>query len=124
MSNIHTLKPFKSGDDPRRNTTGRPKGAKNHSTLDRLIIKHLNKKVKVNGVEMIMLDVIAERLIDDAAHGKYRALKLLLDRTEGKVKTAAQMEIQNGGTRASNQMTDEDYERLKKIFPNDQPVKL
>lgn len=35
MANEENLKPFVEGDDPRRNTNGRPKGGKNLATLVR-----------------------------------------------------------------------------------------
>lgn len=122
MSNIHTLKPFQKGNDSRRNTKGRPKGALNRSNLEKLIIKYANKEITVNGEKMTKLEYVARKLIDDMVRGNIRALKLFLNYTEGKPKTAAQMARESGAQNRRGQFTDEDIERLKEIFPSQAEV--
>lgn len=90
MANEGNLKPFKRGFDDRRNLKGRIPPAETNE-LKRLLLKYANQKIKVGDKEMTKMEVMAHQLIDDAVRGKMSALKIFLDRTEGKAPTQAQI---------------------------------
>lgn len=82
MGNIKTLKPFEPGYDPRRNTKGRPKGSKNWRTR---ILRVLRQKVKVGDKMMLVEDVMIEQIFRKAMRGNLKAVKIIIDRIDGKV---------------------------------------
>lgn len=117
MANPGSLKPFQKGHDPRRNVKGRiSKPLNETSALKKYLLNSLNKKVMVNGVKLTLAEVIAERIVDKAVQGDIAAMKILLDRTEGKVKTQAQMGIKNKREEGGG-ISEKELERLKRIFP-------
>jgi hypothetical protein len=81
MANIKNLKPFKAGDDPRRNTKGRPKG-----TLDfrKTYREKVQEKILVNGKRMTIEKALMIKLISMALKGKFQAYKLLMNYLYGK----------------------------------------
>lgn len=81
MSNLKTLKPFKKGEDPRRNTKGRPKGT---SDIRERFEEAVNRKVLVNGEEMDMGTALIMKLITEARNGKTWAFKLFMNYMYGK----------------------------------------
>lgn len=114
MSNIATLKPFQKGHDPRRNIKGRlPSSEK--KTFQHLLLKYLNKEVVVGKTKKTMLEVLAEKIIDDAVRGNIGAIKLVFDRIEGKVPTAAQIQGKTGG-KPNGTLSTKELGRLEKIF--------
>lgn len=120
MANPGSLKPFQKGHDPRRNLKGRiSKPLTEESELKKYLIDYIHKPVTVDGVRTSRAMLIAERIVDDAVRGKISAIKILMDRTEGKVKTQAQMGIRT--QRESDPrgtISEKELERLKKIFPD------
>lgn len=88
MANDENLKPIKPGET--RNPNGRPKGHKNITTLVKAL---LEKKVELRGESPIgkagdrkkWSEVIAARMVVEASKGNMKAMRELLDRTEGKV---------------------------------------
>ncbi len=120
MSNIKTLKPFLPGHDPRRNIKGRiSKPVSETGIFKRLLLEHMQKKVIVGGEERRIMDIIVERIVNDAAKGKASAIKLILDRTEGKSPTQkalfAKMDGEERGV-GGYEIPEEDMARLRKIF--------
>jgi Family of unknown function (DUF5681) len=84
MSNLETLKPFQSGDDPRRNLNGRPKGSKNkHSEL----MKMLQKKVGDGKDKTTVMDLLIETIIKKALKGDHAMIKLIWEHCDGKPRT-------------------------------------
>jgi len=83
MSNPQTLKPFKSGYDPRRNTKGRPKGQQDFNTMIREVLK---QKVKIGGKMRTYEELIWERLVIEVAKGNPKMTKLFYDHMYGKAK--------------------------------------
>ena len=75
-------KPFISGDDPRRNLEGRPKGTKNFTTYWEEAIKKIaiEKNLEENEVEVDLV-MTAYRL---AKRGNYSFFKEIMDRKYGK----------------------------------------
>jgi hypothetical protein len=84
MSNLKTLKPFKKGEDPRRNTKGRPKGT---SDIRERFEEAVNKKVMFDGEEIDMSMAIMLRLISEARKGSYWAVKLFMKYSYGNPKS-------------------------------------
>lgn len=76
MANSKTLKPFKSGYDPRRNTKGRPKGKV--SSLEDLLQTELKKETFAYGQIMTQEMAIVMKLIEKARKGETSAFKLFL----------------------------------------------
>ncbi len=125
MANPGSLKPFKKGHDPRRNVKGRiSKPLSESGALKKYLLKHLHKKVTVNGVQMRMMDLVAERLVDDAVRGSISALKILLDRTEGKVMTQAQMaKVRDKEERKLSAAEDKEMLRVMRLFATEEELK-
>jgi hypothetical protein len=121
MANPGSLKPFQKGHDPRRNLKGRiSKPLSEQDELKKYMVDYMNKSVTVNGFKTTRLKIIAERIVDDAVRLNYSALKILLDRTEGKAMTQEQMARKwDREERAKGSaIPDKEMERLKKLFPD------
>lgn len=74
-------KPFQKGDDPRRNTEGRPVGSRNFKTIYQEAMKKL---AHLNDVKPEDLEVqIAQTGIANAMKGDYKFYKDLQDRIHG-----------------------------------------
>jgi len=71
-------KPFKKGDDPRRNLDGRPKGTSNIPDLLRKMYA-----VRKEG-DKTRLENIIEKVLELAEQGVPWAVQFVADRTEGK----------------------------------------
>jgi hypothetical protein len=85
--NIENLKPFKPGEDERRNTAGRPPGTKDRSTIFR---KWLEVGAKIVNLETgeeedgTIEDKLAVKVIAEALKGDIQAAKEVLDSVYGK----------------------------------------
>ncbi len=89
MANIENLKPFKKGDDERRNILGRPRLTKLTDALREQIAE------QVPGAdEQTYAEAIAETLIKLAVAGDVAAIREIADRTEGKPKQSVDLDIQ------------------------------
>jgi hypothetical protein len=88
MANIKNLKPFKKGEDERRNTLGRPK----KTLLSEAIREQLAEEMP-NAPERTVAEVIARTLIKLAISGDVQAIREIADRTEGKPKQAIDLDI-------------------------------
>ncbi len=85
MSNLRTLKPFRKGDDPRRNTKGRPKGSFTElNSLTKAIIKEIDREVDLGGEKITVQELIIRKIVQKALRGDVRAVEFLWNRTEGK----------------------------------------
>ncbi len=102
MGNIKTLKPFQKGEDPRRNTKGRPKIL--GSFRERLREEVNNTKIIVNGEETDLDTALIMRVISDARAGKNWAIKFLFDYLYGKPKAMCP---------GCRQRQDDEYEAYK-----------
>ena len=89
MPNIKNLKPFRKGDDERRNTLGRPK-----KTLLSEAIREQIANVMPGADEQTFAEAIAKTLIDLAINGDVAAIREIADRTEGKAKQAIDLDMQ------------------------------
>ena len=96
MANNENLKPFKKGDDPRRNSTGKNKG----STLSfkTIINRWLSEETEeLNPISnktelMTQSDVITLKQIAKARKGDTRAFEVLKDHIEAKPKQVLEVE--------------------------------
>ncbi len=121
MANPGSLKPFQKGHDPRRNLKGRiSKPLSEQDELKKYMVDYMNKSVTINGFKTTRLKIIAERIVDDAVRLNYPALKILLDRTEGKAMTQEQMARKWDREERSGRgsISEKELERLGKLFPN------
>lgn len=86
MANLKTLKHFKSGYDPRRNTKGRP--PVRWDPWRDALEKELKKRVITpGGSEVTTETAIVMRLIQKALKGDLSAMKLFLDYRFGRPKS-------------------------------------
>jgi hypothetical protein len=82
MANTASLKPFQKGDDPRRNTNGRPKGSKNFSTL---VKEALQKKTNNPEDRKILEEHLADVIIHKATvKADFQMIKLIWAYLDGK----------------------------------------
>lgn len=123
MANEGNLKPFQKGHDPRRNVKGRIPPAET-KMFKHLLLKHLNTKVKVGDKMMTKMELMAHRIIDDAVRGKISAIKILMDRTEGKVRTQKQMGIgYSSDSREWSPSEEAEWKRLTRLFATEEELK-
>ena len=88
MANISSLKPFKKGNDPRRNTKGRPNNSKSaHTRFKELLFEALQKK-PFKDKDKTFEDFMIEQLIYQALKGKFSFYKLFMDYRFGKPRMA------------------------------------
>lgn len=88
MANIENLKPFKPGNDDRRNLKGAPKKI---PALDILLAEVLGD-INNEGIEVAKEIILA--LVNKAKKGDTRAIEILFDRAYGK---ASQILTLDGG---------------------------
>ncbi len=88
MANIKNLKPFKKGEDERRNTLGRPK-----KTLLSEAIREQLAEVMPGASEQTFAEGIAKTLVNLAFAGDVAAARELADRSEGKPKQAIDLDL-------------------------------
>ena len=88
MANPSSLKPFKKGNDPRRNLKGRPNNSKSaHTRFKELLFEALQKK-PFKDKDKTLEDFMIEQLIYQAFKGKFSFYKLLMDYRFGKPRMA------------------------------------
>ncbi len=85
MANPESLKPFQKGDDPRRNTKGRPLGSISiQKQMGELLREKANDKVW-ESKDITYLDLLIKKLFDKAMDEKsVSAIKFILEQLEGK----------------------------------------
>jgi hypothetical protein len=79
MANIKNLKPFKKGEDERRNTSGRPKLTRLSESLREQLAEAMP-----GADEQSIAEEIAKTLIKLAISGDIAAIRECFDRAEGK----------------------------------------
>lgn len=84
MANNENLKPFKKGNDARRNIGGRPQGSKNRSTIIRELLDHNDNELAIHKAQL-----------DKALKGDTNSYKAILDNAYGK--PTPSIETENGG---------------------------
>jgi hypothetical protein len=90
MPNEDNLKPFKKGEDPRRNLDGRPKGSKGLRTVLKELLSAKDPKGEwANPVAMKLL----QKAFSD---GHYPSLIEIIDRIEGKSQSKLEMTGKDG----------------------------
>jgi hypothetical protein len=89
MANIKNLKPFKKGEDERRNTLGRPKLTRLSEALRQQLAEAMP-----GASEQTIAEEIAKTLIKLALSGDVQAIREIADRTEGKPKQAIDLDLQ------------------------------
>ena len=88
MANISSLKPFKKGNDPRRNLKGRPENSKSaHTKFKELLFQALEKQPFKNK-DKTFEELLVEQGIFYALKGKFSFYKLIMDYRFGKPRTA------------------------------------
>jgi len=78
MANIENLKPFKPGNDDRRNLKGAPKKIPSLDILLADVLGDINNE----GIEVAKEIILA--LVNKAKKGDIRAIEIILDRAYGK----------------------------------------
>ena len=114
MANIKSLKPFKKGDDKRRNVLGRPK-----KTLLSEAIREQIAVVMPGANEQTFAEAIAKTLVDLAIAGDVAAIREIADRTEGKPKQAIDVDLRAMDWRTlaqTNGVTEQDVIREAKLL--------
>ncbi|MCX6721594.1 MAG: hypothetical protein NTY04_00135, partial [Candidatus Staskawiczbacteria bacterium] len=79
MANIPSLKPFKKGNDPRRNVKGRPHNSKSAHTRFKELLFEALQKMPLKNKDKTFEDIMIEQLIFYALKGKYSFYKMLMD---------------------------------------------
>jgi hypothetical protein len=99
--------PFKKGDDPRRNTDGRPPGALNFATKFRVFVEKVaeNKNITPEEVEEQLLSIG----YDKAQEGNYNFWRDLHDRVYGQA-------TQNVNVEAKLEINEEAREKAKRAL--------
>jgi hypothetical protein len=118
MANIKNLKPFKKGEDERRNTLGRPK-------LTRLTeaLREQLAEAMPGASESTIAEEIARVLILEALSGNVQAIREIADRCEGKPKQSIDMDVSVQDWRAiaaDAGLTEEEFLYETKLFVDKQ----
>ena len=111
MYNTQNLKPFKKGHDPRRNLKGRPKV---EGSITREMMKLLKQKIETSQGKMTRMELLCNILLDKAVKGNTKAVKIILDRIDGKVRRIPK----NNAVIAHEKLSDEEKDRVIKLFSN------
>ena len=90
MSNLKTLKPFKKGEDPRRNTTGMNKGSFSLTTAVKEFLKEKYKDGKTYGEKLKEAAVVRAITKSDVL------MKEIWDRVDGKIPQGVELGGKNG----------------------------
>lgn len=117
MGNIKTLKPFQKGEDPRRNTKGRPK--LEGSFRERLRQKVNETKVLVNGEEMDYDLALILQIMNKARAGDFRSAKFIIEAMHGKPKAmcpGCQARMDREASGPSERDIELEEERRKKAY--------
>jgi len=114
MANEGNLRPFKNGADPRRNLKGRPVGA---TTFGTLLRKEMMKEIKTNGGKMPAYEVIINRMMEKALKGDVKALKMILNITDGPVKTDVEIRREKReDSETTERISKKDAEWIEKVL--------
>lgn len=108
---------FKAGLEWKGNANGRPKGSRNKNSqplieLMKEVADNKHYEIKGTGEKVVGIKLIAEKVVDRAVQGDFRAIEFFADRTEGKPKQT--IAFATGDTE-----DDETISKLKELFPND-----
>lgn len=134
-NSIKALKPFKEGDDPRRNVTGqnrssissilRDLGDSKSLSFNIVITKTdgtkrtMKGKVSGRGKNGTINQIVATQLLAMAVKGNLKAIKELLDRTEGKPKQIIDLDIKEKERKTTDDLfppENEIDEAIRKTF--------
>jgi len=98
MANLSSLKPFKKGDDPRRNLKGRPENSKSaHTRFKELLFEALKRK-PFKDKDKTFEELMVEQGIFYALKGKFSFYKLIMDYKFGKPRMAESPELEQPPT--------------------------
>lgn len=122
MSNPNTLKPFRSGYDPRRNLKGRPVGSKNMKTI---IMEVLQQQVGEGKNRKTLEKLLVERIIQLALKGDRQMIKMIWEYRDGKPGPYKGDGDEEKPKKANKRASlDSENERIDAIFaPRDQEIK-
>lgn len=114
MANVKNLKPFKKGDDERRNKAGRTPGVPNAATRLKRFLEIIQfEENPVTGAKEKL--TVAERMdlmqLKNALNGDLSAYREILDRLEGKAKQP--VEMSGNVTATDGEFTDEQLAALQ-----------
>lgn len=109
MAGIDNLKPFQKGDDPRRNSKGRPGIVKD---LRNYIRERLAEKA-AEGTDTTRLDAITSKLLTMAFNGNMKAMELCLAYGYGKPVQGLELSGKDGAPIQSHDFTNLNNDELK-----------
>jgi len=104
MSNLESLKPFKKGDDSRRNINGRPKGAKSLITKLREALDRIHEGTQTRYDELLVKSIVNDAIKEDG-----QSRRLVLQYLEGMPKESHDITTLGEGL---NTYSNEQIERI------------
>ena len=107
--------PFKKGDDPRRNTDGRPKGSVGFKTIFQEAIKKIAKTQDLDP-NSIEVDLVIKG-ISEARGGNYQFWRDIFDRNYGRPQQ--QMDITTKGESINEESRDKAKEAINGFMSED-----
>lgn len=110
-------KPFKKGNDDRRNMDGRPKGSLSFATALKLEAEKQAGIIKLeDGTEkkVSALELITRKLVELGKNGDMQAIKEIADRMDGKARQAVDIDLQ--GNMSISALDKEQQEELLKLL--------